>query len=158
VTIDIQAFQAFLYAQIPLVKTMRMQLLEIADNELTASAPLAPNINDKQTVFGGSSAALMTIAGWSLIKTNLEHHGNHNDVVIYTAENKWLKAQSDDLIIKAKINLESNWQSISEQLREKKRSQKLTVNCQVMNQNNEVCSEMKGQYVILKTQNPLHHC
>ncbi|MCB1582490.1 MAG: YiiD C-terminal domain-containing protein [Marinicella sp.] len=149
-TIDIKAFQAFLYAHIPLIKAMQMQLQSISADELTATAPITPNINDKQTVFGGSSAALMTICGWTLIKANLEHLGVHNDVVIYTAENKWLKAQQDDLIIQTHINPKIDWSLLANQIYNSNRIQKITVQCQVLNQEQQVCSKMLGQYVILK--------
>lgn len=149
-TIDIPAFQAFLYTQIPLVKSTQLQLQDISETELIATAPIAPNINDKQTVFGGSSSALMTICGWSLIKTNLEKLRVHNDVVIYQSKNHWLKAQKDDLIIKASIKPTIDWEDMTNKLINKNRSHKLDIYCQVLNQQNEVCSDMVGQYVILK--------
>ncbi len=149
-TTDIKAFEAFLYAQIPLVKAMQLKLKRVSESTLEATAPIQPNINDKQTVFGGSSAALMTICGWTLIKANLEQLGVDNDVVIYQAKNKWLKAQQDDLIIKASIDTNTDWQALCHQLKHKNRSQKLTINCEVLNQQNQVCSKMLGQYVILK--------
>lgn len=149
-TIDIKAFQAFLYAHIPLVQAMQMKLHHISSFELTASAPIKPNINDKQTVFGGSSAALMTISGWMLIKANLEQLGVRNDVVIHKAENQWLKAQHDDLIIRSSIDPQIDWSAMGTRFKHKNRSQKLQVKCQVQSQNLQVCSEMTGQYVILK--------
>lgn len=149
-TFDLQAFQAFLYAEIPLVQNMQLQLQNITESELKATAPITPNINDKQTVFGGSSAALMTICGWTLIKTNLEKLGIHNDVVIHKADNHWQKAQTDDLIIMAHVNPEISWTDIEKQLQTRNRSHKLQVNCKVLNQSHEICSQMSGQYVILK--------
>ena len=149
-TIDAQAFQAFLYAHIPLVKAMQMQLHKVSDHKLSASAPTEPNINDKLTVFGGSSSALMTICGWALIKTNLETRGIHNDVVIHKANNQWIKAQTDDLIINARMDSSINWDELCKTINEKNRSKKIQIHCQVLNQANEICSEMSGQYVILK--------
>lgn len=149
-TIDTQAFQAFLYDHIPAVKYMQLAVQQCTPALLSATAPIAPNINDKNTVFGGSSAALMTICGWSLIKMHLEKHGTHNDVVVHQADSKWIKAQDDDMIIKASVKPDVDWQQLATQIKSKNRVTKLSVHCQVLNQNHELCSEMTGKYVILK--------
>ncbi len=149
---DLQSFQAFLYQNIPLVENMQLKLQNISEHQLSAAAPLSPNINDKFTVFGGSSSALMTICGWSLIKYHLEAHEAHHDVVIHQAKTHWTKAQSDDLIIKAKLCNEHNWEELAQKLNTRNRTTKITVKCQVYNQNHEVCSTMTGDYVVLKQQ------
>jgi len=146
----LQAFQAALYDSIPLVNHMQLALHNITSNSITASAPIAPNINDKSTVFGGSSAALMTVTGWALIKYQLEYKQMTNDVVIYQSKVHWNQAQTDDLIITAKIESAVKWSDVMATLIDKNRTTKIKVNCKVLNQANEVCSQMKGNYVILK--------
>ncbi|TDR20536.1 YiiD C-terminal domain-containing protein [Marinicella litoralis] len=147
---QLPAFQDFLYAHIPMVKAMQMNLTSLSEQTLSATAPLSPNINDKSTVFGGSSAALMTICGWSLIKLNLECHGVMNDVVIQQAETQWLKAQSDDLTIEVQSQEPLHWQEICQQVTSDNRTKKILVQCQVLNTQNEICCTMIGSYVILK--------
>lgn len=146
----LRSFQSFLYQHIPLVKQMNLELLEINSQQLLAAAPIAPNINDKSTVFGGSSAALMTICGWSLIKLHLESCGLQNDVVIHQAENTWNQAQYDDLIIKAMTVDDVDWNEIANTIKSKNRAKKITINCQVLNQQQEICSSMSANYVVLK--------
>ncbi len=147
---DQAAFQAFLYAHIPLVKTMEMELTSITEKILLATAPLAPNINDKHTVFGGSSAALQTIAGWSLIKFNLERNDMKNDVVIHQADSQWVRPQSDDMIIKAQCSEVINWQSICADMAITNRPKKISIKTQVFNQQQQTCSNMTGHFVVLK--------
>jgi len=145
-----KAFQAKLYKQIPLVEFMRLSVTEISDSQIIATAPIEPNINDKNTVFGGSSAALMTICGWSLIKSNLEHQQIDNDVVIHQAKTDWVKAQEDDLIIEANLDEAIIWRDIAYKLAANKGSLKVNVNCQVLNTNREVCTTMMARFVILR--------
>ena len=52
---QLKNFQTRLYKSIPLVKHMQLALNNVCSNKITAFAPIAPNINDKSTVFGGSS-------------------------------------------------------------------------------------------------------
>ena len=146
---QLPVFQDFLYAHIPLVKSMQMELSAISEQFLLAQAPLAPNINDKKTVFGGSSAALMTVCGWSLIKFQLEQRGVFNDVVIYQANTQWKQAQTDDLIIKVQTQKPIDWQQICHNLITDKKKLKIDMACQVLNQNNEICCSMLGNYVVL---------
>ena len=149
----LQAFQAAIYNNIPLVENMQLQLQTINSHHITATAPLAPNINDKSTVFGGSSAALMTICGWSLIKFQLESRQIDNDVVIHRSELQWNQAQTDDLIITAHIESDINWTDLIATLNNKNRSIRIKINCEVLNQANQVCSQMTASYVILKNSN-----
>ena len=148
--VDTEAFQAFLYAEIPMVEYMQLQLHEITPRRLMASAPIAPNINDKHTVFGGSSAALMTICGWSLIKSQLEQAGLNNDVVIHQAKTHWQQAQSDDLNIRVSIGDEVDWDEVLKRVGSNKRPVRISVDCAVLNQQGETCTTMSGQFVILK--------
>ncbi len=127
---------------------MQLSLHDISPHSITASAPIAPNINDKSTVFGGSSAALMTICGWSLIKYQLQCNQIDNDVVIHQSKLNWNQAQTDDLIITARIASEINWTDLISTLKNK--SIKIKVDCEVLNQKNQLCSQMQGSYVILK--------
>ncbi|MFV0542246.1 MAG: YiiD C-terminal domain-containing protein [Marinicella pacifica] len=139
-------FNQFLLQNIPSVGFMQLQLLTCNDHTLTASAPAKPNLNDKQTIFGGSSSALMVVCGWSLIKYKLEQRGLNHDVVIADAHTRWLKAQTDDLLITA--HSEISWLDIITDLHDKQRP-KLSVQTQVKNKENQLCTTTTAIYVIL---------
>lgn len=51
---------------IPLSRHLDFRLLERDGARLTLAAPLAPNQNDKGTMFAGSISTLSTLAGWAL--------------------------------------------------------------------------------------------
>ncbi|MEE4250326.1 MAG: YiiD C-terminal domain-containing protein [Alcanivoracaceae bacterium] len=57
---------------IPLTRHLDFRLQQFAADQLVLSAPLAPNINDKGTMFAGSQAALMALAGWCLTTLQAE--------------------------------------------------------------------------------------
>lgn len=125
---------------------MQLQLISCSENKLTAKAPTTPNLNDKQTIFGGSSSALMTVCGWSLIKFNLEQRGFNNDVVIANAQTRWHKAQNDDLIISAQGQV--HWPDIIAAINNRQQP-KITADAQVINQRKQICTNMSASYVIL---------
>lgn len=46
----------FLHKEVPITATMQLQVERVTASERSLSMPLAPNINDKSTAFGGSLA------------------------------------------------------------------------------------------------------
>jgi thioesterase domain-containing protein len=64
---ELRALQATLAAEIPLSRALGLTVASYSDGLLTLSAPLAPNINHKDTAFAGSLNAVLTLAGWSML-------------------------------------------------------------------------------------------
>jgi thioesterase domain-containing protein len=72
----------YLHAHIPLSKAMQVSVVQASPEEVVLSAPLAPNINHRETVFGGSASALAILAAWSLLHTRLSTAGLTSRLVI----------------------------------------------------------------------------
>ena len=51
------SLEQYLHAHIPLSAAMGVSVVQVADEAITLSAPLEPNINHRDTVFGGSASA-----------------------------------------------------------------------------------------------------
>ena len=65
------ALEAYLHGHIPLSAAMQVSVDAVAADSVTLRAPLAPNINHRETVFGGSASAVAILAAWSLLHTRL---------------------------------------------------------------------------------------
>ena len=63
--IDLQQFADHIRENMPLTRHLDFQILGWDGEQLTLSAGLAVNINDKGTLFAGSQTALLTLAGWA---------------------------------------------------------------------------------------------
>ncbi len=63
--------ERYLHDKIPLSKSMQVSVVSIDETGVLLAAPLAPNVNHRGTVFGGSASALAIIAGWTLIHLRL---------------------------------------------------------------------------------------
>jgi len=70
-TVSLQWLEQFLRQQIPLARAMQVTALEVNEQSVQLSAPLAPNLNHHATVFAGSAAALAVLAAWSLLYVRL---------------------------------------------------------------------------------------
>ncbi len=65
----------------------------IADQiRVVLQAPLAPNINHRDTVFGGSASALAILAAWSVVHSKLSRDGTPARLVIQRNEMEYLAA------------------------------------------------------------------
>lgn len=62
-----EEIEEFLYGKIPLTRAMEIRVESYDDDRLVITAPLAPNHNHLGTAFGGSLAAIATLAGYSLL-------------------------------------------------------------------------------------------
>ncbi|MET4694141.1 YiiD C-terminal domain-containing protein [Endozoicomonas lisbonensis] len=91
-----QDFKDWVMAEIPLLTAMELSLDEFRDGQLSLSCPLAPNINDKGTAFGGSIATIATLCGWAFTMLHartllLPEQSPKTDVVIAEQTMKYLK-------------------------------------------------------------------
>lgn len=74
---DLRELERFLHAQIPLTAAMGVQVEQADSAQLVLTAPLAANHNHLGTAFGGSLAALLVLAGYSLLWMEIGERGSH---------------------------------------------------------------------------------
>lgn len=67
--------EKYLHDHIPLSRAMQVRVVDASPETVTLGAPLPPNINHRETVFGGSSSALAILSAWSLLYTRLKAEG-----------------------------------------------------------------------------------
>lgn len=72
----------YIHTQIPLSRAMGVAVVSVEENAITLQAPLEPNVNHRQSVFGGSASALAILAGWALLHVRLHAAGIPNRLVI----------------------------------------------------------------------------
>jgi thioesterase domain-containing protein len=80
---DKHAIQEYLHRHIPLSFAMGVRVVEAEPRKVTLWAPLEPNINHRETVFGGSASALCLLAAWALVHFRLQYEGHPCRVVIH---------------------------------------------------------------------------
>ena len=85
--INLQAFEAECRNDIPLLDAMQLSFISYQDLSLWMEAPLAPNINNKGTAFGGSIASICLFGGWAVATLGFTDAGIRNtEIVVYTSE------------------------------------------------------------------------
>jgi len=74
--------QAYLHERIPLSRAMAIEVREATPQRVVLYAPLAPNINHRDTVFGGSASAVAILAAWSVLYVRMQAEGLAGRIVI----------------------------------------------------------------------------
>lgn len=87
-----------LHAEIPLTRAMQVRVVRADQNGLALGAALAPNLNHKQTAFGGSLNSLATLACWGMIQLLVRDCGHAITVVIQESSVQFLKPVTQDFV------------------------------------------------------------
>ncbi len=80
---DIKKLENYIRSEIPLSNAMAIEVRVASDEKVVLYAPLEPNINHMDTIFGGSASALAILSAWCLVYSRLEHHGLKGHIVIH---------------------------------------------------------------------------
>ena len=68
---SIRIAQDYLYNHIPITKHLGVKVLSFDGHSVKLNAPLAENINHRDSVFGGSLASVAILSGWTILHLNL---------------------------------------------------------------------------------------
>ncbi len=74
--------QEILTSAVPLGQAMALEVSRLDERGVELKLPLAPNVNDKGTAFGGALASAMILAAWSVPRVLLARHEISADLVI----------------------------------------------------------------------------
>jgi thioesterase domain-containing protein len=83
--------------------------VEIAHDAVVLAAPLAPNKNHRDTVFGGSATALAMLAAWSLLHTRLLARGMHCRLVVQRCAMDYEQPIPGDFTARAALDEAPAW-------------------------------------------------
>ena len=101
--------QQYLHAHIPQSRAMQVTVAEIGIDSVVLRAPLAPNINHRDTLFGGSASAVAMLTAWSLVQTRLLAAGISGRIVIRRNSMDFERPVSGDFAARAFLDPSADW-------------------------------------------------
>jgi thioesterase domain-containing protein len=139
--------QQTLHDSIPLSRAMQLTVADYDGSRLVLSAPLAPNVNDKGTAFGGSLYNVAVLCGWSLLRLRLDEAGlEKKNIVIQEANTRYLLPVTGELQAECRVVAEA-WQDFLQALQKRGRA-RITLTVAVM-QGGKPAVDFTGTYVAL---------
>lgn len=87
---------AYIHEHIPLTSHLGAAVESYDGRTITLSAPITPNLNHRNTAFGGSISALGILSGWTLLFLKLKETGIKNRLVIQKSSFNFKDPVDDD--------------------------------------------------------------
>lgn len=140
--------EAYLHEHIPISRAMQVAVVELAPGSVTLGAPLAPNINHRETVFGGSAAAVAILAAWSLLHVRLASAGISSRLVIQRNTMSYDLPIAGAFTARADMPEEPAWASFTRTLERKGRA-RVTV-ASVLEHDGRPVGRFEGAFVALR--------
>lgn len=99
----------YLHKHIPLSAAMRVCVVDVSPEQVVLGAPLAPNINHQDTVFGGSASAVAILAAWSMLHTKLTAAGISARLVVQRNSMSYEQPMAGDFTARASAPSSEAW-------------------------------------------------
>lgn len=136
-----------MHERIPLSRAMQVEVRQATEDGVTLAAPLAPNINHRQTVFGGSASAVALLAGWALLFLRLQHEGLDGYIVVRRNTMNYERPMPVNFTATATLAAGSTWEQFAAALARKGRARvtlSVVLRCQ-----GERTAELEGEFVVV---------
>ena len=108
-------------------------------------APLAPNINHRATVFGGSASAVAILSAWSLLHTRLVGEGIASRLVIQRNSMSYELPIDGRFTARAFLDQAADWPAFTRMLARKGKAR--TTASAVLEYGGQVVGRFSGEFV-----------
>ncbi len=139
--------ERYLHDHIPLSKAMAVGVVSADTESVVLRAPLAPNINHRDTVFGGSASALAILSAWSLLHTRLHAEGIATRLVIQRNTMDYEQPILGDFTARARLQQVDGWGLFTRMLARKGKA-RIVVDS-VLEQGGHAVGRLSGEFVAL---------
>ncbi|MDR0279637.1 MAG: thioesterase domain-containing protein [Paucimonas sp.] len=146
---DSQYLENVLHQDIPLTRDMQMQVLDWEEQRLRLRLPLAPNVNHKSTMFGGSLYCGAVLVGWGWLHLRLREAGiDDGHIVIQEGAISYPLPVTGAAIALCEAPEEKVWKRFVSTYQRYGRA-RLTLHTRIFNENAELPAVVfDGQYVL----------
>lgn len=144
---DARELNDYLHRQIPVSRAMQVVVEQAGLDRVVLRAPLEPNLNHRHTAFGGSIAALATLAAWALLHLRLKSQGLAPRLVIQRNAMSYERPIDAAFIATAEFADDLAWQRFLAVLHRKRRA-RISVIAQVRC-DGELAARFEGDFVAL---------
>jgi len=137
----------YLHRHIPLARAMQVSVTSVSMESVTLLAPLRPNINHQDTVFGGSASALAILASWCLLHVRLREQPVPVQLVIQRNTMEYLLPIHGEFTAESTLQDPESWERQVRML-ERKGAARFAVSSNLFSSGNLV-GHFTGKFVAL---------
>lgn len=140
--------EQYLHGHIPLSRAMGIRVRLATPGRVELAAPLAPNINHHETVFGGSASAAATLSAWTLVHVGLMHAGVEAATVIQRNAMSYEEPIHGDFMAVCTLIDDTAWQRFLKTLDRRGRA-RITMNAHLLFEGRQAAS-FEGDFVAIR--------
>lgn len=147
---DREYLQLYIDEHIPIVKAMKFTISEIYGKNIVIEAPYQDHINHRNSVFGGSISALLTLAGWAKVRIIMEEIDSTATIVIQESNVKFLKPVLSDFAATTEMDENIDLAKFEKMYRKFGKA-RINIPVYLKEKNKkEVLAEFQGTFVIVR--------
>jgi len=139
--------EQYIHKHIPLSKAIAVAVVSVGEEAVTLQAPLGPNINHRETVFGGSASALAILASWALLHVRLRAENIPHRLVIQRNTMEYEQPILGPFTARSFLERPDHWRQFTTTLARKGKS-RITVSS-VLEHSGQVVGRFSGEFVAL---------
>ncbi len=139
--------EQYLHEHIPLSKDMGVRVMSANADAVILQAPLEPNINHRETVFGGSASALAILAAWSLLHIRMLAEGIDCRLVVQRNTMEYDKPIFGKFTARSSLEQPEDWARFTRMLARRGMA-RITVES-VLEHEGQVAGRLGGEFVAL---------
>jgi thioesterase domain-containing protein len=143
-----QEIEQYLHRHIPLSAAMGVRVQVATPERVELAAPLAPNINHHETLFGGSGTAIATLSAWTLVNLRLRHANVRARLVIQRNAMSYDEPVQGDFMAICEQPDEALWQRFLAMIERRGRG-RITMNARLIYRSRRAAS-FEGDFVALR--------
>jgi thioesterase domain-containing protein len=140
--------ERYLRTHIPLSQAMGVEVVAADAAGVRLCAPLRPNINHRDTAFGGSLSALAILAGWTLVYVRLYALPFRTRIVIQRNTIDYVQPAEEDFCVSCPAPPEADWQRLVEMLKRRFKG-RIVLHAEIVSGGVQV-GTFEGSYVVFK--------
>ncbi|MGD8939112.1 MAG: thioesterase domain-containing protein [Gammaproteobacteria bacterium] len=145
IILEAQELQTYLHNHIPITKAMGVEVRNSDVDKIVLFAPLAPNINHRDTVFGGSASTLAILSAWALLHVRMTDKSVRPRLVIQQNTMSYDKPIFGDFYAVCHYQAKAQWDRFDTTLERRGRA-RITVPAVLECQGEEV-AKFEGRFV-----------
>ena len=141
--------EAVLHRDIPLTREMGIKALSWRDHQLRLHLPLAPNVNHKNTLFGGSLYCGAVLVGWGWLYLRLKEAGiDDGHIVIQDGQISYPLPVTRDGVAVCDAPDEASWEKFLKLYQRRGRARLALHTRIVVEGSEETAVQFVGQFVL----------
>jgi thioesterase domain-containing protein len=145
--VDAPGHEHYLHERIPLSRAMGVRVHLAEADRVVLHAPLAPNVNHRGTVFGGSAVAVAVLAAWSLVDVRLAAAAQPGRIVIRRSSMDFERPITGDFLATATAPPAADWARLLQTLQRGRMARivvRTTLTC-----DGEPVGELEGEFAVI---------